>query len=123
MAILGGEAQIHSGNKEWESSKVFNDQSVDETASSAVNIQNASEVTLFVETNTGVSGGVVKLETAMSENGPWFVAGSVTAAAASTAYADTIGSGDAGLPAKYARARIETVIIGGTIDAYIIVQR
>lgn len=123
MAIISGEVQTLSGNRLWESSKVLDDQSVDETASSAVNIQNASEVTLFVESGVGVSGGVVKLETAMSESGPWFVAGTVTTAAASTGYADTLGGGDAGMPAKFARARIETVISGGTIDAYIVVQR
>ena len=123
MAILSEETKVASGVREWNSFKLLNDSSVDETASSEVDIRNAGEVTLFVETSAGVSGGVVKLETAITSGGPYFVAGSVTTSAASTGYADTIGGGDAGLPAKYARARIETVISGGTIDAYILVQK
>ena len=122
MAIISGEAQVHSGNKEWESLKVLNDQSVDETVSDAVDIRNIDKLSLFVETGAGVSGGVVKLETAMNVDGPWFVAASITAAAASTGYAVSLGGDDDGIPAKYARARIETVISNGTIDAYIIKQ-
>lgn len=123
MAIISGEVKVHSANKELEIAKVFNDESADETASDAVDIRNADKVTLFVESGAGVSGGVVKLETAVNENGPWFVAGSVTVNAASTGFAVSLGGGDDGIPAKYARARIETVISNGTIDAYIAVQR
>lgn len=123
VATLSGEAQVHSNGREWELSKVLNDASVDETTSDAVDIRNCSEVGLFVESSAGVNGGVVKLETAMNLDGPWFVAGSVTVAGASSAYADSLGSGEAGLPAKYARARIETVINGGTVDVYIATQK
>lgn len=123
MAILAGEAKIHSGNKSWESYKVLDDASVDETASSPVEITNIDKLCLFVEAGVGVSGGVVKLETGMSVDGPWFVAGSITTAAASTGYAVTLGGDDDGIPAKYARARIETVISNGTVDAYINLQR
>lgn len=122
MAILSEESLVRE-DKGWYMHKVLNDQSTDETTSDAVDIRNAKEVTLFVETGTGVNAGVVKLETAVNSSGPWFVAGSVTTSAASTGYADSIGGGDAGLPAKYARARIETAIGVGTVDVYICVQR
>jgi len=123
MAILSEESQVISNYGCWYGYKLANDISVDETATDAVDVRNARSVTLFVESGAGVSNGVVKLETAMNLTGPWFVAGTVTTNAASTGFADTIGGGDAGLPARYARARIETVISGGTIDVYIAVQQ
>lgn len=124
MAILSEESKLYAlGGREWIAYKLLNDQSVDETTSDSVNIQNASSVTLLVESGAGVSAGVVKLETAITAAGPYYVAGTVTTNAASAAFADTISEGEAGLPAKYARARIETVISGGTVDVYIIVQK
>ena len=123
MAILSESSVVHGNGSEQTTYKVFNDESVDETASDDIDISNAKEVTLLVESGAGVSGGVVKLEVAAVAGGPYFVAGTVTTGAASTGYADTIGSGDAGLPANFARARIETAISGGTVDAYIIVTR
>lgn len=103
--------------------KVLAAQSVDETASDAVDISGATAVGLIVNSGAGVSGGVVKIETAVLSTGPWYVAGTVTTNAASSAFADSLGNGDSGFPALFARARIETVISGGTIDAYITVAR
>lgn len=123
MAILSEVSKVHSGTKEWTLYKLLDNQSADETESDAIDITNADLVTLFVESGVGVSNGVVKLETAVQEDGPYFVAGTVTVNAASSAFADSIGGGDVGLPARYARARIETAITGGTVDVYIVVQR
>lgn len=123
VATLSGEAQVHSNGRELELFKVLENASIDETASDAVDIRNCSAITLFVETSAGVSAGVVKLETAVNLAGPWFVAGSVSPAAGETGYSDSPGNAAAGLPAKYARARIETVISGGTINAYICTQK
>lgn len=124
MAIISEESQVFSDHKEWSSYQVLDNQLADETTSDEVDVRNASAVTLFVETGSVVSGGVVKLETAATTSGPWFVAGSVTTSASNTGYAVTLSGGDDGLPARYARARIETVIAGGgSVDAYIIIQR
>lgn len=123
MAILSEEQKLFSGHREWKMVKLMNDASTDETTSDAVEIQNATSVTLLVETSTGVSSGVVKLEVGAVSTGPFYVAGTVTTNAASAAFCDTIAEGEAGLPAKYARARIETVIGGGTVDVYLIIQK
>lgn len=123
MATISGESQNLSNGKSWESSLVLTAASTDERTSDAVDIRNAESVTLFVETSAGVNGGVVKLETAMTEDGPYFVAASVTTSAASTGYSANLSAGDDGLPAKYARARIETAIGVGTVEVYIVVQR
>lgn len=126
MAILSEESIVGNNIREWQKYKLLNDVTDDETASDEVDITNAKSVTLFVESAAGVTGGVVKLDVSVTTGGPYFVAGSVTTNSASAAFADTIAEGEAGLPAKYARARIETVISGGaspSIEAYIIVQR
>lgn len=130
VAIASSEAQSAALQKEWESHKVFDDKSADETTSPAINIQNARSVSLFVETDASVNAGVVQLEIAMSSGGPWLKVDSVTTSAASTAYQvvtsdklDGNTNTTVGLPAKFARARIETAIGVGTIDAYLVVQR
>ena len=71
---------------------------------------------LTVLSGTGVSAGVVALE--LSNDGQnWFAPGTntVTTSAASTVYSVTVGP----LPFQFARARISTVITGGTVDAWI----
>lgn len=110
-------------NKENDVIKVLAAQSVDETASDEVNIAGATNISLMALSSAGVSNGVVKIETSMVAGGPYYVAGTVTTNAASSAFSDSVGPGDAGFPALYARARIETVITGGTVDVYIAVQR
>jgi len=128
--ITSSESQSGSLQREWEAHKVFDNASTDETTSPAIDIKNARSVSLFVETGVGVNAGVVQLEVAMTSSGPWLKVDSVTTSAASTAY--QVVTSDAldgntnttvGLPAKYARARIETVIGVGTIDGYLVVQR
>lgn len=105
--------------------QVLDDELTDEVTSDPVNVEGAKAITLFVEGATGVTGGVVKLETAVNSAGPYFVAGSVTVNAAS-GFAVSLSGGDDGLPARFARARIETVISGGdapSVDAYIVVRK
>lgn len=126
MAILSEESKVHSGNKEWNLYKVFNDESVDETKSSEVDARNAEQISLIVDTGTGVSSGVIKLEGAISSGytGTWIELGSITVTVASKEYGVSVGIGStAGIPVRVVRARIETVIGGGTIDAYIGLQR
>lgn len=125
MAILAEESHVASDLKTWLKYKVFNDESVDETKSSEVDARHAEQVSLIVETGTGVSSGVVKLEGAATEGytGTWVELGSLTLTAASKEYGVSVGIGTTvGLPVRVVRARIETVIGGGTIDAYILVQ-
>ena len=126
MAILSQESKLETQNLEWSKYKLMDDASVDETTSDEVDVRNAKAVTLAVEAGAGVSGGVVKLEGAIRSGyaGTWVEMGSLTISAASKLYTVTVDSGDAnGLPLAYIRARIETVISGGTIDVYAVVQK
>jgi hypothetical protein len=125
MAILSTESKVQ-GNSVWESHKVFNDQSVDETKSDAIDVTNAKGISLAVEAGAGVSGGVVKLEGAITSDyaGTWAELASLTVNAASKLFLASVDLGDsASIPMKYVRARIETVLSGGTIDTYILVQK
>src|SRR3990167_7133624 len=128
--VTSSESQLGAVQREWEAHKVYDDASVDETTSPAIDVRNARSVSLFVETGIGVSGGVVQLQVAMNTAGPWLLVDSITTSAASTAY--QVVTSDAldgntnttvGLPAKYARSRIEAVISGGTIDGYLVIQK
>lgn len=126
MAILSEESKVHSGQKEWNLLKVFNDQATDETKSDEVDVTNAEQISLIVDTGAGVSAGVIKLEGSAipGYTGTWVELGSLTVTVASKQYAVSVGIGStAGIPLKVVRARIETVISNGTIDAYIGVQR
>ena len=124
MAILSTDSvTIKLGS--YNNYKVFNDESVDETKSDAIDSRAAKAVTLIVEAGAGVSSGVVKLEGAPTSDyaGTWVEMASLTINVASKIFSATVDVGDAnGLPMPYVRARIETVIGGGTIDAYIITQ-
>jgi hypothetical protein len=130
VAITSSESELSTIQRGWEAFKVFEDASTDETTSPAIDIRNARSVSLFIETGVGVNAGVVQLEVAMSSGGPWVKVDGVTTAAASTGY--QVVTSDAldgntnttvGLPAKYARARIETAIGVGTVDAYLVIQK
>lgn len=121
MAILAELRRAKSLQvKETASYKVFNDVSADETKSDAVDTFDNDSVTLVVETGTGVNAGVVKLEGAMTSDyaGTWAELGSVTTSAASTTY--KVAVADNSLP--FMRARVETAIGVGTIDAWIVVR-
>lgn len=123
MAILSMSSSVKGLNsKETVIYKVFNDVITDETKSDAVRAQDNDSVMLVVEAGASVSGGVVKLEGAITSDyaGTWAELGSVTTSAASTAYKVAVADN----PMPYVRARIETAIAGGgSVDAYIIVRQ
>lgn len=121
MAILGASGRVKSlEGKETVSYKVFNDVTTDETKSDAIDTLDNNSVTLVVETGAGVSSGVVKLEGAMASDyaGTWVELGSITTNAASAMFKASVLEH----PLPYMRARVETVIGGGTLDAWIIVR-
>lgn len=71
--------------------------------------------TLTAIGNTGVTGGVVALELS-NDNVNWFPPSSNTVTfTAAGLMSVTVGP----LPYQFARARISTVMAGGTVDAYI----
>lgn len=121
---MGEDFQTLQGNKQFTSTKVFNDKSADETTSSEVDARHARAISLYVESGAGVSGGVVEIEAAPYAGyaGTWKQLGTVTTSGASTLYAVTADETQDGLPARVVRARISTIISGGTIDAYILTQ-
>jgi hypothetical protein len=127
MAILSEQSQLETTvGKLYTQYKVFNDASAAQTTSDEIDARNASQIALLVEANTGVSGGVVTLEGApySSYAGTWLSLGTVTTNAASKLFGVSIGGGTTtGLPVRVVRARISTVISGGTIDAYIAIQK
>ncbi|OQB05820.1 MAG: hypothetical protein BWY21_01969 [Parcubacteria group bacterium ADurb.Bin216] len=125
MAILS-ESTIVKENKEVTIYKLLNDSSTKDTSSTAVDVLDASALTLLVETGTGVSAGVVTLEAARTSDysGTWASLTTVTTNAASTTFMATVDDGDTiGSGVPYVRANISTGITGGTIDVYLIVTR
>lgn len=131
MAILSQTSKVFDRtNGAYVQYKVFNDVNTDETKSDAIDVFDVKAVTLFVEAGAGVSSGVVKLEGAIDDSysGTWVELGSITtdtaSAASAVSTATALSATDtAGLPIRYVRARVETAIGGGTIDAYIIVEK
>ena len=126
MAILSETSKVSAGYPETTLYKLMNDESVDETTSDAIDTFEAEEITLLIEAGAGVNGGVVTLEGAVTSDyaGTWVSLGTVTTNGASKLFALSLSptndtSGDIGLPMPYIRARISTVITGGTIDLYI----
>jgi len=117
MAILSESSKVLSKHKEIMLYKLMDDSSVDETTSTAIVADDAEALTLIVETSAGTSGGVVTIEGAVTSTyaGTWLSLGTITTNAASTCFAANITA----LPMPYVRARISTVIAGGTIDVYI----
>lgn len=122
MAVTIVKTNTNNFLKEDTITEVLAAQSVDETTSDAVDVFGASAISLMAVSSAGVSNGVVKLETSI-DGVTYYVAGTVTTNAASSAFSDSLAAGDNGFPAIFARARIETVITGGTVDVYIAVQK
>lgn len=122
MAILSETTQLFKDHGEKVTYKLLNDESVDETTSTAVPCSGATAITLLVESSAGVSGGVVTLEAARTADytGTWQSLETVTTNAATATFT---ASEQTSLPQLFVRARISTVIAGGTIDAYIITHR
>lgn len=125
MAILSEEVFVSRQSNEWSQFKVLDDTATDETTSSEVDIRGAKSVALHVEASAGVNGGVVKLEAAPRSGytGTWMEIGTVTTNAASKLFSVSADLTVDGLPARVARARVETAISSGSVDIYITVQR
>ena len=124
MAILGETSSTRRGDRVTIIYKLLDDESVDETASDAVDALDFERATLLVETSAGVSGGVVSMDGARTATyaGTWAALGdSAALAAATTTYIKSVGAGI--LPIPFIRVRISTVITAGTVDAYLILQR
>ena len=115
--------QINRQVGSFELVKLLNDESVDETTSSAIDTRGAQKISVFVESGADVSGGVVKFEGALTEDyaGTWHEIASITTSSASKLYQAGTAVDEVLFP--YVRARIETVIAGGTVDAYIAVEK
>ena len=129
MSLLTETSKTFSSNGEISIIKVLNDIATDETLSDPVFVGDAIGVTLLVDAQASVSGGVVELEAAPTADyaGTWRQLGTVTTNAASKIFSCSIGMGNdnsgAGLPQMYVRAHISTVISGGTVDVYIIKRK
>ena len=124
MAILSETSSVRRGDRVTIIYKLLDDESVDETASTAVDALDFERATLLVETGAGVNAGVVTLDGARTAAyaGTWAELGETAAlAAASTTYLKTVDASV--LPVPFIRARISTAIGVGTIDAYLILQR
>jgi hypothetical protein len=125
MAILSETTRVREST-EVSIYKLLDDKADVNTASTAIDVLDATGITLLVEAGTGVSSGVVTLEGAASADyaGTWASITTVTTNAASKTFIATTDIGDtASIPVPYVRARISTVIGGGTIDIYLIVRR
>jgi len=125
MAILSETTRVRNST-EVTIYKLLNDSSTVETTSTAVDVLDATAITLLVEAGASVSGGVVTLEGAATSDysGTWASITTATTNAASKTFIATTDMGDtASIPVPYVRARVSTVVSGGTIDVYLIVRR
>ena len=125
MAILSETTRVRNST-EVTIYKLLNDSADVNTSSTAVDVLDATAITLLVEAGASVSGGVVTLEGAATSDysGTWASITTATTDAASKTFIATVDVGDtASIPMPYVRARISTVISGGTIDVYLIVRR
>jgi len=129
MSIISVEGKTFNSDREYVIYKLMNDSSLDETTSDEVDVSIYDEVSLVVESSAGVSGGVVTLEGAISSDftGTWASFGTITTSAATTTYIlsanEPDGTTKVGLPIKYLRARISTVVSDGTLDVYLMCRR
>ena len=128
MAITSETSKVLSASiKEGSIFQVIDSIATDETKSDAIDALMADGVSIIVVTSTGVSGGVVEIEGSATSDyaGTWQSLGSITTSAASTTYIKSVALANnaAAMPVPYVRARISTVISGGTVDVFIVVKR
>jgi hypothetical protein len=105
---------------------VLDDQAALNTASVEEDLRLADSVTLVTVAGAGVASGAVTLEAAMSTAyaGTWQSLGAVTLTGASRILSKTIDLSDDPNPIfPFVRARISTIVVGGTIDVYLIIRR
>ncbi len=127
MAILSESTKIRGGSTDITVYKLLNDSIDANTTSTAVDVLDATALTLLVEAGANVSSGVVTLEGALTSDysGTWASLTTATTNAASKTFLANLDTGDtASVPVPYVRARISTVIGGGgSVDVYLIVRR
>jgi hypothetical protein len=125
MAILATTSKTRA-TREYSIHTLMNDASAANTLSDEFEALDMETVTLVVESSAGVSSGAVVLEGAAlaAYTGTWATLATLTINAATKVFAATINlSTSAGLPMPRIRARISTIIGGGTIDAYLAVRK
>ena len=126
MAILSETSRVRNGSTEVSIYKLLDDEADAQTSSTAVDVLDASSLTLLVESSAGTASGVVTLEGARTStySGTWASITTATTNAASATFVSTVDIGDtSSVPVPYVRARISTVIGSGTVDVYLIVRR
>lgn len=118
MALVSVDSKVYDSSRRFDIVKVFNDGQAAETGTS-IDSRELRGINLVVETGAGVSGGVVTLEGAASAAyaGTWVSLGTITTNAASTAFKE--GHDNLAEPFPYIRARISTLLTGGTADVYV----
>ena len=127
MAILSESSIQANCNKETKIIKLFNDESADETTSTAVDARNYDQATIVAEWSAGSAAGVVVLEGAITSDyaGTWDSLKTLTWAAASGCDSATISlnnpANSAFLP--YLRARLSSHVDSGTVDVYLVLTR
>lgn len=126
MAILSETTRVRNST-EVSIYKLLNDSTDANTTSTAIDVLDATSMTLLVEAGANVSSGVVTLEGAATSDysGTWASITTATTNAASKTFIATTDVGDtASVPVPYVRARISTVIGGGgSVDVYLVVRR
>ncbi len=126
MAILSETTRVRNST-EVSIYKLLNDSKDANTTSTAIDVLDATSMTLLVEAGANVSSGVVTLEGAATSDysGTWASITTATTNAASKTFIATTDVGDtASVPVPYVRARISTVIGGGgSVDVYLVVRR
>lgn len=128
MAITVNNASLRGNSQEYSIVTLLS--AVATGTSDAVDTRYAKSVNLVTEAGSGVSGGVITLEGAVSSSyaGTWVPLGTITTSAASSALSLAIGpsndvTGNPGLPMPYMRARFTTNATGGTVTVYLVIEK
>lgn len=122
MAIIAEVSKVRDANEDVSYQLVSGGAAV--AATDELSTLDVEAATLIVKSGAGVSGGTVLLEGSPTSGytGTWKSLASLTINAANTIFSQGIGKVDE-LPMPYLRARISSVITGGTVDIYIVVRR
>jgi len=122
MAILTVDTHVFQRSGRFDIVKLINDGATAAgSESTAIDVREASGITLLVEASSGTSAGVVTIEGAVSSTytGTWFSLGTATTNAASRIFSASFDN--LAKPFPYVRARISTNITSGTVDVYLCV--
>lgn len=99
--------------------KVLTAASALDATHTALFLPHYSIIRFFIVSGAGVASGDVQLEAAMSPSfaGTWLVIGAALTVPAANAIANQVAA-NSSFP--YVRARISTIVAGGTIDVWIV---